>query len=386
MEDAPLAVDPLAAARGFADELRARAEEIEAARRLPRDLSDRFAAAGLYRMCVPEVYGGLELPPRITLDVIETLARADGSCAWCVFIGATTGSVLASLPPEGAREIFSRAETLMGGTYAPMGHARPADGGFRVEGRWAWGSGTANADWILGGCRVEGDEPGADGRPPPPRLLIARAEEVELLDTWHVAGLSGTGSTDFAFHDVFVPDRRALRLGVDRPLARPLYAFPAFGLLAMGIAAVTLGLARAAIDALVELADAKTPQGSTRSLARRPAAQSDVARAQALVRSARAFLHEAVGDAWDAACREGALGIDHRRDLRLATTHAVRSAARAVDLMYHLAGGSSVYRRSPLQRIFRDVHVATQHAMVAPSTLEVTGRLLLGLETDTSTL
>jgi alkylation response protein AidB-like acyl-CoA dehydrogenase len=264
--------------------------------------------------------------------------------------------------------------------------ARPVDGGFRVSGRWAWGSGTANADWILGGCRVEGEPPAPDGRPPAPRLMIARAEEVERLDTWHVAGLSGTGSGDFAFHDVFVPGRRALRLGVDRPLARPLYAFPAFGLLAMGIAAVALGLAGAAIEALVDLAGAKRPQGSRRSLAERPAAQSDVAEAQALARSARAFLHEAVDAAWQSARGEGRLRVAHRRDVRLATTHAVRSAARAVDLMYHLAGGSSVYRRSPLQRIFRDVHVATQHAMVAPSTFEVTGRLLLGLETDTTTL
>jgi alkylation response protein AidB-like acyl-CoA dehydrogenase len=154
----------------------------------------------------------------------------------------------------------------------------------------------------------------------------------------------------------------------------------------MGIAAVALGLARAAIDALVAIAGGKTPQGSSRTLAMRPSTQSDVATAEALLRSARAFYYEAVESAWQAACATGAIDAALRRDVRLATTHATRTCARAVDLMYDLAGGSSVYRSSPLQRIFRDVHVATQHMMVSPATLELSGRLFLGLETDTSLL
>jgi alkylation response protein AidB-like acyl-CoA dehydrogenase len=169
---------------------------------------------------------------------------------------------------------------------------------------------------------------------------------------------------------------------VDGPLERPLYAFPQFGLLAMGIAAVALGLARAAIDALVEIAGGKTPQGSARPLAARPAAQSDVSRAEALLRSSRAFYYEAIEQAWEGACARGRIEADQRRDVRLATTHATRACAEAVDLMYDLGGGTSVYQRSPLQRVFRDVHVATQHMMVSPATLELTGRLLLGVETD----
>ena len=166
----------------------------------------------------------------------------------------------------------------------------------------------------------------------------------------------------------------------------PLYAFPQFGLLAMGIAAVSLGLARAAIDELVDLAGSKTPSGSGRSLANRASTQADVSSAEALVRSVRSFFYETVESAYEAAKVEGRLSVESRRDVRLATTHAVRECAKAVDLMYHLGGGTSVYRRSPLQRIFRDVHVATQHMMVAPAILELTGRLFLGLETDTSLL
>lgn len=379
---------PLASAIEMAPRLRERAPEIEEARRLPRDLSERFARAGFYRMCVPEIYGGLELPPAETMQTIEALARADGACAWCVFIGATSGSVLALLPASSAREIFASPETLLCGVFAPKGTARAVDGGFRVEGQWAWGSGTQNADWIMGGCQVvrEGEVERLANGAPRSRMMIVPAEEVEFLDTWYVSGLAGTGSTDFAIRDAFVPESRAVGLGLDGPLPRPLYAFPQFGLLAMGIAAVSLGLARAAIDELIEIAGGKTPAGSARPLAARAAAQADVSRAEALWRSARSFYYETIDSAWQSALGDGRIETAHKRDIRLATTHATRSCAEAVDLMYHLAGGTSVYRRSPLQRIFRDVHVATQHMMVSPATLELTGRLLLGVETDTAML
>ncbi|MCZ6463706.1 MAG: acyl-CoA dehydrogenase family protein [Proteobacteria bacterium] len=382
------AADMPAAALAMADELRKRADEIEKTRRLPADLSQRFAEAGFYRMCVPEVYGGLELPPGESMRTIEALAQADGSSAWVVFIGATSGTVLALLPPDSAREIFHRPEVLLAGVFAPMGVAVAGDGGFQVNGRWQWGSGTENADWVMGGCRVirDGETELLRSGVPRSRMMIAPASEVEFLDTWHVSGLCGTGSTDFAMNDLFVPEERAVGLGVDGPLERPLYAFPQFGLLAMGIAAVAMGLARAAIDELVSFAGGKTPQGSSRSLARRSGAQSDVARAEALLRSSRAFYYEAIEAAWESACTKGEIGVEHRRDVRLATTSTTRACAQAVDLMYELGGGTSVYRRSPLQRIFRDIHVATQHMMVGPGTLELTGRLFLGLDTDTAML
>jgi alkylation response protein AidB-like acyl-CoA dehydrogenase len=382
------ALDTVSAARAMRAELRARGDEIERARRIPADLSASFARAGFFRMCVPEVYGGLELPPADTMYTIETLAQADGSSAWCVFIGATSGTVLALLPPDSARAIFHKPEVLLGGVFAPRGKAVAEPGGFRVNGRWQWGSGTQNADWVMGGCEVI-----RDGQPellhngtPRSRMMIAPASEIEFFDTWYVSGLCGTGSTDFAMNDLFVPDSRAVGVGVDGPLERPLYAFPQFGLLAMGIAAVALGLARAAIDALVEIAGGKTPQGSARPLAARPSAQSDVSRAEAILRSSRAFYYEAIDRGWESARSLGRIEVEHRRDVRLATTHATRACAEVVDLMYDLGGGTSVYHRSPLQRVFRDVHVATQHMMVSPATLELTGRLLFGLETDTSQL
>jgi len=379
---------PLLAAEKMADDLRAAADEIEAARRIPEEWSRRFAQAGFYRLCVPEVYGGLEAPPMESMRVIETLARADGSAAWVVFIGATSGSVLAYLPPESSREIFHNEEVMLAGVFAPRGKAVAVDGGFQVDGRWQWGSGTQNADWVMGGCQVVRDG-AAESMPsgaPRSRMMLVPRDEVEFFDTWHASGLCGTGSTDFAIRDRFVPESRAVGLAGGVPVQAPLYAFPQFGLLAMGIAAVTLGLARAAIDELVGLANDKTPSGSGRSLANRPSTQADVSSAEAIVRAARGFFYETVESGYETAKVEGHMPVERRQAVRLATTHAVRECAKAVDLMYHLGGGTSVYRRSPLQRIFRDVHVATQHMMVAPAIFELTGRLFLGLETDTSLL
>ena len=380
--------DVLAAALGLSPVLRERAAEIEKARRLPRDLAVAFSQAGFYRMLVPKTYGGLEVSPATAMETIEVLARADGGSAWCAFIGSTSGTVLASLAPAAARTIFSHPETRLGGVFAPRGRAEREGDSFRVNGEWQWGSGTENCDWVMGGCLVtENGEPvRTEKGGPVQRMMIAPASEIEFLDTWYVSGLSGSGSTDFAMRDVRVPAAHSVGLGIDRPLDRPLYRFPQFGLLAMGIAAVCLGLAKAAIDELIEIAGGKTPTGSSRPLAARANAQSDVSEAYAHWRSARAFYYETIEAAWASANREGRLSTELRRDIRLATTHATRSSARAVDLMYHLGGGTSVYRSSPLQRIFRDVHVATQHMMVAPPTLELTGRLLLGLEADTSGL
>jgi alkylation response protein AidB-like acyl-CoA dehydrogenase len=201
-----------------------------------------------------------------------------------------------------------------------------------------------------------------------------------------VSGLCGTGSQDFAIRNRRVPKSMSVGLMSDRPLDRPLYAFPIFGMLAAGIAAVMLGLARASIDELVTLAGGKTPEGHRKPLAARTRTQEDVAEAEATLRSARAFFYESIGKAWNEASKGNQLTLEARRDLRLSASHAARASVKVVDLMYNLGGGTSVYRTSPLQRYFRDVHVASQHMMIATPTMETVGRVLLGLETDVTQL
>ncbi len=384
-EEQPL----IAAARRLGPALRARADETEQARRVPLDLVRTMAEDGVFRMCVPRALGGGEVEPAVLLRVLEILGEADGSAGWCAMIGATSGLLSGYLATDVATAIYGDPSVVAGGVYAPSGKAMPTAGGYRVSGRWAFASGVAHCAWLMGGAVIaENGAPRllANGAPDAP-LMLFPARDVEVIDTWTVSGLRGTGSHDIAVHDVFVPAERSVSLVRDRPRAPgPLYAFPVFGLLAVGIAAVALGIARRAIGELVDLAGGKTPTGSRRVLAERPTAQVQVSEAEALVRSGRAFLVEAVDTAWDAARRDGAIGLAARAAVRLAATSATIAAAQAVDRMYNAGGGTSIYATNPLQRCFRDVHVVTQHLMVAPATYELTGRLLLGVATDAALL
>jgi alkylation response protein AidB-like acyl-CoA dehydrogenase len=381
---------PLDAARALATGIRDRAEHIERHRRLPAELVHTLAEAGLFRLCVPQTFGGGEVDPCTMVQVIEEIAMADGSAGWCVMIGATSGLLSAYLPEATAREIYAEApHAVTGGVFAPFGTATAVADGYRVTGRWPFASGCEHCAWLMGGSVVlDGGQPRLlPSGQPDSRMLLFPSTAAEIIDTWTVSGLRGTGSHDIAVADVFVPESRSASLITDRPRQPgPLYLFPVFGLLALGIAAVALGVARSAIDELVQLAGAKTPTGSRKRLAERAVIQTHVAEGEALLRSARAFLFDAIGDAWRAAQSAGAISLAQRAVLRLAATHAVSSTAKVVDLMYNAGGGTSVYATSPLQRHFRDIHVVTQHMMVASPTYEVTGRLFLGIDTDTSML
>ncbi len=381
-------VDVVHAAQALAPDIRARAEEIEQARRLPADIARTLAEAGLFRQLIPSSVGGLEVRPSAFSEVVQTIAAADAAVGWCVMIGATTGLNAAYLPPEVAREVYGDPKVITGGVFAPIGKAVVDGDHYRVTGRWPWASGSANCDWLCGGCLIfDGERPRmrADGGPEN-RMMLFRREDVELIDTWHASGLRGTGSGDMAVDDVAVPLGRSVSLEDPPTAAGALYAFPVFGLLAVGVASVALGNAKAALESLRDLANAKKPQYSRRSLAERTPVQADFGRAQGRWRAARAYLDDAIDRCWQGATARGALTTEDRADLRLACTHATRESADVVSTAYELGGGTSVYASHPLQRHFRDAHVATQHIMVAPSTYELIGRVELGLETQASML
>src|SRR5439155_19234269 len=379
----------LDAVRAIAPRIRAAADRIEHDRRVPLELVRALTEAGVFQMCVPRTCGGSEVEPAIMIAVLEAIAEADGPAGWSAMIGTTSGVAAAYLPADAAREIYGRADVVTGGVFASQGRAVVVDGGYRVTGRWPFASGCEHCAWLMGGSVVvqNGAARLLPNGMPDSRLMLFPATDARILDTWTVAGLRGTGSHDIAVDDLFVPAARSLSLITDRPRERgPLYAFPVFGLLALGIAAVALGIARRAIDELARVAAGKTPTGSRRVLAERSVVQAQVAEAEAGLGSARAFVFETVESAWQAAKAEGVLDVRRRALLRLSATHATLAAARTVDLMYHAGGGTAVYASSPLQRQFRDIHVVTQHMMVAPATLELVGRILLGLEADTSML
>jgi alkylation response protein AidB-like acyl-CoA dehydrogenase len=306
------------------------------------------------------------------------VAEADGAAGWCVMIASTTSSMSCFLEPSWAEVIFADPAIVTGGAFAPSGLGRRVDGGQVVSGRWMWGSGTQACHWIGGGTMVD------DGSF---HLAFAPRSEVEILDTWYSTGLRGTGSNDFQMTDVFVPDGRSVQPFLARPqVDAPLAQFPNFSLLAAGVAAALLGIARRAIDELVELAQGKVPAFSSKTLAHSTLAQVDVARAEAALGAGRAFLLDELAGAWDVAVAGDRVSVERRARIRLACNHAARSAIQAVDLAYHAGGGSSVFASNPLQRCFRDVHTASQHVQVGARNDETVGRLLFGLDTETATL
>lgn len=383
----------LASTERLATGIAPRSAEIEALRFLPQDIADTLAGAGLYRMLTPADYGGLECHVVTFVEVIELLAQTEASAAWCTFISCTSCVLAAYLSPVVARDLFGDINLKAAGVTAPRGHAvreiKDGISGYRVSGRWSWGSATKNADLIQGGCLIYG----SDGKPemlesgrPRIQLMVFKRDQVVSLDNWSAFGLCGSGSGEYEVDKIFIPEEYSVCLTEDSALDRPLYKFPIFGLLGIGIGAVALGIARKAIDVLSDLANEKTPQSSGRTLAMRPATQQEVAVSEAKLRSSRAFLLDAIRSAWNAAEMGGDISIEHRRDIRLATTYAVNSAKEIVSSMFKLGGGSSVFEQSPLQKCFRDINVAAQHMMVSDATYELTGRIFLGQETDMSML
>ncbi|QYN17915.1 acyl-CoA dehydrogenase family protein [Amycolatopsis sp. DSM 110486] len=353
------------------------AGETERRRALAPEVVSAARASGLFRAGLPASLGGSEPSAAAILRAAERVAEADASAGWCVSIAATSSLLGAYLPEKGGQEVFGDPDAVAAGVWAPRGKAVAVDGGVTVSGRWSFCSGVTHADWIFLGVVLDG------------KLVVAAipTAELEIHDTWHTSGLRGTGSHDTSADTVFVPDHRLLSV-VDGPPAGAgqLHRFPLFGFFAASISAAALGNARGAITEFVELAAAKHPSGSRRSLAERTATQSAVAEAEASLRAAREFYYRAIDDAWQAALSDSVVPDDLRLALRLACTHAVRISADVARSLYDLGGGSAIYETSPLQRRFRDAHTATAHFQVNPATFELTGRLLLGLPTETAQL
>ncbi|MFN3911544.1 acyl-CoA dehydrogenase family protein [Hyphomonas sp.] len=366
-------------------ELAARAAEQEEARRLPADLAQKLAAAGVFRMITPKRFGGLECTPREIVEVTERLATANASAGWCAMIGATTALNAAYMEPVFAEEIYGNPMIITGGVFAPMGKAVVEGDHYRVTGRWQWGSGSANCTWLCGGCTIweNGEMKRLPSGAPDARMMVFPAADAVLHDTWHVMGLKGTGSGDIEVKGLRVPKGRSVSLVADTPHETgALFKFPAFGLLALGVCAVALGNTRGALDAFHDLATVKKSQGSSKTLSERQTMQEAFARCEANWRAARAYLYSEIDRVWTIAQQPGEIPVEVRADLRLACTHMTRTGAEICRTLYDLGGGAALFETSDLQRRFRDAHAITQHIVTAPSTLELTGRILFGLPTD----
>jgi indole-3-acetate monooxygenase len=379
----------LEAARKLQPMIRASADEIEAARELPRPLFEALADAGLFRLAVPGAIGGAEIDLPTYVQIIEELGKADASTGWIVNQGAIFATYAARMPRDVARRIWiDTPRSVVANTPAPSAQAVVVPGGYRVTGRQGFSTGCRHAAWIASHAQIiENGQVRLENGQPETRYLFVPVAEVELLDTWNVRGMRGTGTHHFAVNDVFVPAERSV-LSATAPLLEPgpLYKIPRTLCFASGDAAVALGMARTCLETFFELAGSKTPRAMQALLRDQSMVQVQVGQAEAAVRSGRAFLMETVRDLWSTVAANGTLTLDQRAALRLATTHGIRLAAQVIDTLYNAAGATAAYDGHPIQRHFQDIHVITQHLQGRLAHYELVGRHTLGLPVDEARL
>jgi alkylation response protein AidB-like acyl-CoA dehydrogenase len=379
----------LEAARELAPLIRASADEIDAARELPRPLFNTLADAGMFQLALPRAIGGIELDFPTYVQVIEEIGKADASTGWAVNQGATFGTFAARMSQDVARAIWiDTPRSVVANTPGPTAQAVVVPGGYRVTGRQGFSTGCRHASWVAAHAQVieNGELRLKDGKAEA-RYLLVPVAQAELLDTWHVRGMRGTGTHHFAVNDVFVPaERTVLTAGAPLVSDGARYKIPLTLAFAGGDAAVALGLARSCLNAFFDLAGSKTPRYVQGLLRDQPITQFTVGQAEATLRSGRAFLMEAVCDLWNEATSTGAVSLERRVTLRLAATHAIRLAAQLIESIYTACGATAAFDGNLIQRHFQDIHVITQHVQGRLAHYELVGQHRLGLPIDETRL
>ncbi|HEY7362915.1 MAG TPA: acyl-CoA dehydrogenase family protein [Methylomirabilota bacterium] len=386
-DTARAATTPLDIARALAPRIRARAVEIEAARQLPHDLVMEIANARLFKVALSEAEGGLGADILTTLRVIEEVARADGSTGWCLAMGINTFRQSAQFEPAVRRKLFhSDPVGVSAGSANPRGRAVAVPGGYRVTGHWLFASGCMHSSLLHGACKVfDGDTPRRrpNGDQEVRIAYFSPKSLGRIVDTWNVSGMRGTGSHDIVVDDAFVPEEHTFSaLDTRARVTGPMNRMHGFDLAGCGFCCVGLGVARAALDAFVELAQSKIPRSAPGLLRDRVMVQAQVGEAEALLRSGRALLFDVVEEMWNTVLARDLVTESQRSDLRMAMTHAAQNAARATHMVCVAAGTTSIFESSPLERYARDAEVVTRHNQLQFVNYEAVGRTLLGLESN----
>ncbi len=359
------------------DTLAADADKAEALRTLPEASVAALRESGLFTLKLPAVLGGAEADPVTQLEVIEAVSYIDPSAGWCLFIGAGGLSLCAFYPEEAITQLFDggRVPTIAGAIMP--GTAVRQDGGYRVTGRWSWASGIRHAEWV--GAHVLVDRDG--GSPPESRMVIIPTTAAEIHDTWHVAGLKGTGSCDFSVSDLFVSEGFTFDLRAMQPRrGGPLYRLGLPGLLINELAGFSLGVGRRALDAIIDLAQTKR-RGYAKQvpLAERAVFQRSVGESDLRLRAARGLIIEILEKAWQTVCAGGTPEPQLQVEMRSATTLVTDVALEVTSSAFRYGAGTAIHLDHSLQRCLRDLQVGAAHLMVNDSTYEHHGQFLLGL-------
>jgi alkylation response protein AidB-like acyl-CoA dehydrogenase len=380
------------AAAGLRPTLRRYRDEIEHEQRLTPALVEQLRSAGFYRMVIPRSLGGLQADPLTFFRVVELLAEGAGSVGWNVCNNGIGQLVTLGLPDEGVHEIHGQGTpSIIAGTAVQGGgQAVPVDGGYRISGRWTFGTGCQEAAWMLGSFQIlDGGEPRRrpDGGSLYWRAVFPRAEAEVIPGSWDVTGLRGTGSFDWVVKDVFLPERRTMvHAGVplDNQWSRwpgMTYALPSVAWVGPHHSSVITGIARAGIEALIELAADKTPRGRTGLLCENPQVQDAVGRADAMLNAGRIYRSAMIAELWNTVAAGGETTLEQRARCRLAAVYAADCARDAMDLMYRWGGSTSFKYTSRLAECWRDLQVVGQTVTIGPEWYPIGGRAYLGMET-----
>lgn len=351
-------------------------------RHLPDAIARAFAEANVYRLLLPLEFGGENVDPLTYYDLVEEVSSYDGSVGWNFSIGSSTPIVLGDLSPARLHEVFAGPESCVAASASPPGRAIAVDGGYRVNGRFAWASGIHQARWVAANCLVfDSDQPRKSSAGTPVMLgFLLPKTDCTVLDTWHVVGMRGTGSTEFVVNDKFVPKDLAFRFfGAESQHPHPIFHLPPtyFG---YNHVSVMNGIGRSALDGLKALAGTKTNPMSGASLRDDPQAQYAVAKAEAMIEANRLAVKDAFRELWTPVAVGEPVPITSRARLRRAVAHAAECAIAAVQICYSAAGGSAIYESSPFARALRDVNAAAAHMATRRPMMEEAGRVAFGLQ------
>ena len=370
-------------AQALAPLIAGEADEIERTRRLTQPVVSALIENGLYRVLLPQSVGGAEAPPEIFMQMLEEVAKADASTAWCLGQCTVCAITAAYLDPDAAREIFAEPNGIL--AWGAIAHeVQAVPGGYRATARWDFASGSRQASWL--GAHVQIVE--ADGtrrrKPngaPEVRTILFPVASATMHDVWDVIGLSGTGTDSYSVDNLFIPEKfAALR---DDPTALrekgPLYRLTTYTMFGLGFAAVSLGVARATLDAAIELARGKASVG-IKAMRENNAVQGAIGRIEGNLRAARAYLYATADEAWRDLTRTGNLTEEHRMALRLASTWTIHQAASVVDAAYHMAGATAVFRANKFERRFRDMHAIAQQIQARDAHYEDVGKAILAAD------
>ena len=367
----------------FARRVAAAADRIDAERQLPADLAADLADAGFFRLLLPRELGGAELAHPDFLQILERFAGVDASAAWCLNQNNVFATSAARMPVATAHKIWDEPRAVVtNGPPTPGCRAVPVSGGYRLNGRWNLSSGSDHATWIAALSPVAPPESqnGINASAPEPRILLMPKSEVRIVDLWQVAGLRGTGSFSFDVDQRFVPEEHTYIQDGPPWAEGPLYVISRTLLFATGFATVALGVARKSLDIAVEVAQSRVPFRSGVLLRDQQTTQRAIGEAHAQYAAAQALLRDRAAAVWDAAVRERSVTLQQRINLRVAATHAIRTAAQVVDAAYTLCGAGAIYQSNSIQRRFQDMHVITQHVQGHYVHYETAGQYFLGLE------